>query len=734
MLGPGPHRRAVRSGGLCDDGAVNRLAKAMSPYLLQHADNPVDWWEWGPEAFAEARRRDVPLLISVGYAACHWCHVMAHESFEDEDVARLVNEHTVPVKVDREERPDVDAVYMTATQAMTGQGGWPMTVFATPDGEPFFCGTYFPKPNFVRLVTSVGQAWRERRDAVLGQGKALADALAELRPSAGTAQLSAELLDAAAAQLVREHDPVHGGFGGAPKFPPSMCLEFLLRHHARTKDQKTLDVVRRTCERMARGGMYDQLAGGFARYSVDERWIVPHFEKMLYDNALLLLVYTHLWRATGDPLAQRVATETARFLLDDMATEQGGFAAALDADTDGVEGATYVWTPAQVRELLGDEDGRWAAELLSVSEVGSFEHGTSVLQLRSDPDDPERWQRVRRTLKQARDQRPQPARDDKVVAAWNALAITALLEFSRSWTFSAAPATRTVQDRARSSALRAAELLVRLHLTEEGRLRRVSRDGQPGTAAGVLEDYGAVAEAFCAMHQATADGDWLVRAGELLDTALARFAAPGGDGAPEGAGGFFDTADDAEQLVSRPADPTDNATPSGLTSLATALISYAALSGSTRHREAAERALSTVAPLVTRHARFTGWACAASEALLAGPLEIAIAAAPDVATRPGSGEAGATSPTAAAAGTNGDRAGPVPASAGPLIRVAWRTNSPGAVVVVGEPGRSGVPLLADRPLLAGKPTAYVCRGFVCDLPVTEPAALARQLGVPGFSE
>ncbi|MGH3730274.1 MAG: thioredoxin domain-containing protein, partial [Micromonosporaceae bacterium] len=340
---------------------ANRLANAMSPYLLQHADNPVDWWEWGAEAFAEARRRDVPLLISVGYAACHWCHVMAHESFEDDEVARLVNEHTVPVKVDREERPDVDAVYMTATQAMTGQGGWPMTVFATPEGDPFFCGTYFPKPNFVRLVESVSKAWREQRDAVLSQGQAVTKALREIRPASDPAPLSTELLDSAARRLLGEHDRVNGGFGGAPKFPPGMCLEFLLRHHARTGSDDSLGVVRHTCDRMARGGMYDQLAGGFARYSVDAAWVVPHFEKMLYDNALLLRVYSHLWRATGDRLAARVATETARFLVDELTTSDGGFASALDADTDGVEGATYVWTPEQLREVLGDPDGAWAA-------------------------------------------------------------------------------------------------------------------------------------------------------------------------------------------------------------------------------------------------------------------------------------------------------------------------------------------------------------------------------------
>ncbi|MGH3717141.1 MAG: thioredoxin domain-containing protein, partial [Micromonosporaceae bacterium] len=427
---------------------MNRLANATSPYLLQHAANPVDWWEWGEEAMSEARRRDVPLLISVGYAACHWCHVMAHESFEDSEVARLVNAYTVPVKVDREERPDVDAVYMTATQAMTGQGGWPMTVFATPGGEPFFCGTYFPRDNFVRLLESVDNAWRDQRDAVTRQGQAVVEAVGGVRPAGGGSPLSAELLDTAAAQLARDHDPVNGGFGGAPKFPPSMCLEFLLRHHARTGSADSLEVVRHTCERMARGGMYDQLAGGFARYSVDARWVVPHFEKMLYDNALLLRVYSHLWRATGDPLARRVAGETARFLLDELATAEGGFASALDADTDGVEGATYVWTPAQLREVLGDADGVWAADLLHVTPAGTFEHGSSVLQLLTDPDDAARCERVRQALLAARAQRPQPARDDKVVAAWNGWTITALLEYATIADAVGAATDRPATDRA----------------------------------------------------------------------------------------------------------------------------------------------------------------------------------------------------------------------------------------------------------------------------------------------
>ncbi|WP_329007358.1 thioredoxin domain-containing protein [Micromonospora rifamycinica] len=678
---------------------MNRLAKATSPYLLQHADNPVDWWPWCDEAFAEAKRRDVPVLVSVGYSACHWCHVMAHESFEDETVGALVNAGFVAVKVDREERPDVDAVYMTATQAMTGQGGWPMTVFATPDGTPFFCGTYFPKPNFVRLLESVGTAWREQREAVLRQGAAVVEAIGGAQAVGGpTAPLTAELLDAAADQLAREYDETNGGFGGAPKFPPHMNLLFLLRHHRRTGSARSLEIVRHTAEAMARGGLHDQLAGGFARYSVDAHWTVPHFEKMLYDNALLLRVYTQLWRLTGDPLARRVARDTARFLADELHRPGDGFASALDADTEGVEGLTYAWTPAQLVEVLGEDDGRWAADLFDVTEAGTFEHGTSVLRLARDVDDADpavrdRWRDVVGRLLAARDTRPQPARDDKVVAAWNGLAITALVEFVQVAALRVAPDDEdaNLMDGVvivADGALRdAAEHLAALHLVD-GRLRRASRDRTVGEPAGVLEDHGCVAEAFCALHQFTGEGRWLELAGGLLDVALARFAAPDG--------GFYDTADDAERLVARPADPTDNATPSGRSAIVAALTAYAALTGETRYREAAEAALSTVAPIVGRHARFTGYAAAAGEALLSGPYEIAVVT---------------DDPT-------GD----------PLVAAAHRHAPPGAVVVAGRPDQPGVPLLAGRPRVDGLPTAYVCRGFVCQRPVTSVDDLVAQLG------
>jgi uncharacterized protein YyaL (SSP411 family) len=663
---------------------MNRLGSATSPYLLQHAGNPVDWWEWSPEAFAEAKRRDVPVLISVGYAACHWCHVMAHESFEDEATATLMNDSFVSIKVDREERPDVDAVYMTATQAMTGQGGWPMTVFATPDGDPFFAGTYFPKANFNGLLNSVVKAWQEQRDQVIEQGGKVVDAIAGAQLSGGiTAPISAELLDAGAAELLTHHDQVNGGFGGAPKFPPHMSMLFLLRHHQRTGSDQSLELVRHTAERMGRGGIYDQLAGGFARYSVDATWTVPHFEKMLYDNALLLRAYTQLWRLTGDAFARRIADETAGFLLRDLGTPTGGLASALDADTAGVEGLTYAWTPAQLVEVLGEEDGAWAADLFHVTSTGTFEDGKSVLVLARDidaaaPELVERWRTVRSRLLGARTQRPQPARDDKVVASWNGLAVTALAEHG----------VLTGSAASRTAAIEIAEVLAERHLVG-GRLRRASRDGVAGEPVGVLDDYGLVAEAFLAVHQITAEGRWLDLAKQLLDVALEHFGAE--------SGAFWDTADDAERLVTRPADPTDNATPSGLSAIAAALVTYSALSGETHYREAADAALATVGPLIAQHARFAGYAATVAEAALAGPYEIAVAT-PDPA---------------------GD----------PLVTAAFRYAPPGTVIVAGDPDRPGVPLLADRPLRDGLATAYVCKGFVCERPVTSTDDLVARLTV-----
>jgi uncharacterized protein YyaL (SSP411 family) len=583
---------------------MNRLGTATSPYLLQHADNPVDWWPWGEEAFAEARRRDVPLLVSIGYAACHWCHVMAHESFEDPQTAAAMNAGFVCVKVDREERPDVDAVYMTATQAMTGQGGWPMTVFATPDGKPFYCGTYFPKearggmPSFRQLLDAVGTTWRERRAEVERVGADIAGKLAQTAAPVDGGAPGESALAAAVSVLVHEFDPVHAGFGGAPKFPPSMTLLHLLRHHARTSSPQALDMVRRTCDAMARGGIYDQLAGGFARYAVDATWTVPHFEKMLYDNALLLRVYTLLHKATGSSFFARVAIQTAKFLIASMRTAEGGFASALDADTEGVEGLTYVWTPAQLRDVLGEEDGAWAAEFFHVTDEGTFEHGASVLEMLADPapQDEPRYHRARIALLEARGERPQPHRDDKVVAAWNGLAITALVEASLAFD----------QPHLLDAALGAGRLLADVHL-RDGRLVRTSRDGLASANPGVLEDYGCVAEGFCVLYSATGDKQWLDLAAQLLETVREQFVSDAG---------FHDTAADAAALYFRPSDPTDNATPSGTSAAAAGFVAYAVTAGSLDHLDDAHRALAAASRLAERAPRFAGYGLAVAEALL----------------------------------------------------------------------------------------------------------------------
>ena len=655
---------------------TNRLANATSPYLLQHQHNPVDWWEWTEEAFAEARRREVPVLLSVGYAACHWCHVMAHESFEDDGVAEVLNRDFVAIKVDREERPDIDAIYMTATTAMTGQGGWPMTCILTPGAEPFFAGTYLPRTQLLQLLEAVTDAWTNRREDVLASGANVAEQLRAVARKAAPAAIGDDVLDQAVATLAAGFDSRNGGFGIAPKFPPSMVLEFLLRHQARVRDGHSLQMVDATCEAMARGGMYDQLAGGFARYSVDASWVVPHFEKMLYDNAQLLRVYVHLWRATGSPLAERVARETADFLLSDLRTPEGGFASALDADTDGVEGLTYAWTPAQLAEVLGEEDGARAATLLSVTPRGTFEHGTSTLQLRTDPADAAWWQEARGRLLAARHARPQPARDDKVISSWNGLAIAALAEAG----------ALLEEPRYLDAARECAGFLLAAHVVD-GRLRRSSRGGVVGAAAGVLDDHGNLAEGLLALHQAGGGTRWLGEAARLLELALGHFG--------DGEGGFYDTSDDAEQLFTRPRSQADNAEPSGSSAVAGALLTYAALTGSNRHREAAAAALEAAGTLAAREPRFAGWSLAVAEAAAAGPLQVAVVGEDDLADA--------------------------------LLALARRSPSPGLVVAFGAPDAEGVPLLADRPLVRGRSAAYVCRGFVCDQPVTEIDRLAEVL-------
>jgi uncharacterized protein len=655
---------------------ANRLANSTSPYLLQHADNPVEWQEWGPEALDEARRRDVPILLSVGYAACHWCHVMAHESFEDSEVARVLNDSFVAVKVDREERPDIDAVYMTATTALTGQGGWPMTCVLTPDGEPFFCGTYFPKAQFLHVLAQVEEVWRNQRARVLESGAHIASQLRAITAASAPQRVDDAVLDQAVTQLRGQFDSATGGFGHAPKFPPSMVLEFLLRHHGRTGSPEALEMARRTCEAMARGGIYDQLAGGFARYSVDAAWVVPHFEKMLYDNAQLLRVHAHLFRTTGSPLARRIACETAKFMIHDLRTTQGGFASALDADTDGVEGLTYVWTPAQLVEVLGDDDGARAAELLSVTAVGTFEQGSSTLQLKADPDDAAWWEDARARLLAARNQRPQPARDDKVVTSWNGLAIAGLAD---AGVILGDPALVEV-------ARRCASFVVDTHL-RDGRLRRSSRDGRVGSAAGVADDYGNFAEGLLALHQATGEARWLQAAQRVLTTAVEQFGAEDG--------GFHDTAADAEPLLLRPRSQGDNAEPSGQSAITGALLTCSAITGDPHQRELADTALAASGLLAAREPRFGGWSLAVAEAAAAGPLQVAVV------------------------GTGPD--------AESLLEAARRSASPGLVIAHGAPDQPGQPLLAQRPLVDDRAAAYVCRGFVCDAPVTDTERLRLAL-------
>ncbi len=657
------------------------LALAASPYLRQHADNPVHWQQWSPRALAEAAERDVPILLSVGYAACHWCHVMAHESFEDDEVAAAMNTGFVCVKVDREERPDIDAVYMNATVALTGQGGWPMTSFLTPDGRPFFCGTYYPKASFLQLLSAVASTWRDRRDEVEQASDHIASELQSMASGLpGGPQVASSLCDAAVAAVLHDEDTVRGGFGGAPKFPPSALLEALLRHYERTGSSRALDAVHRTGGAMARGGIYDQLAGGFARYSVDNAWVVPHFEKMLYDNALLLRTYAHWARRTGDDLARRVAGETARFLLDELA-DADMFTSSLDADADGSEGSTYVWTPEQLTAVLGDDDGRWAAAVFGVTAVGNFEAGASVLQLPGDPDDPSRFERVRSALLAARRTRAQPGRDDKVVTAWNGLAITALAEAS------VALAAPELAD----AAAACATALVELHLVD-GRLRRASLGGRVGESDAILEDHAMLATGLLALYQLTADDAWLTTAVDLLDIALAHFADP------ERSGRWFDCADDAEQLLVRPADPLDGATPSGASSIAEALLTAAHLvdaGRADRYRQAAAETLQAHSLLLARAPRSAGHWLAIAESAVRGPLQIAVACEP---------------------------------SGSSLLADARRLAPGGAIVVGGAIGSSE--LLVGRDRVAGADAAYVCRGRVCDMPVTTAEDLAAALTSP----
>jgi uncharacterized protein YyaL (SSP411 family) len=657
---------------------VNRLAQETSPYLLQHADNPVDWHPWGEEAFARARGDDKPILLSVGYAACHWCHVMEHESFEDEETARLMNEHFVPVKVDREERPDVDGLYMDAVVAMTGSGGWPMTVFLTPDGKPFWGGTYFPPeprmgmPSFRQVLEAIDRAYREKRDDLERQADTLVAAIRDAndrRPS--TEPLTSELLTGGVSSLRAQFDPQHGGFGRAPKFPPAPQLEFLLRMAGRSDD--ALAMTRTTLERMAAGGLYDQLGGGFHRYSVDAVWLVPHFEKMLYDNALLASLYLHAWQVTGLERFREVTEETLDYVVRELLLPEGGVASAQDADTDGEEGLTYTWTSDEVRALLGPEEADAVIRRYRISEGGNFE-GRSILYL-ADPS-VEVPTAARRRLLEARLERPQPLRDDKVLAAWNGLALAASAEAGRA----------LGRDDYVAVARRLADFLLGPLSDERGRLLRTYREGLAKIDA-YLEDYANVAGGLLELHWTTGEPRWLEESLRLARLAVELFA-------DEANGGFYVDAADAERLVARRKELDDHPTPSGNSMLAFVLLRLARITGDDELERQAVGVLRLGRPLLERMPGAVGHLLCALDLHLSPPREVAVVG---------------DSPELRQAALEGFR--------------------PNTVYAFAPAADDRVALLAGKGLVDGRPAAYVCERFTCRAPVTEPHELRAALAV-----
>jgi uncharacterized protein YyaL (SSP411 family) len=685
----------------------NRLAGETSPYLLQHANNPVDWSPWGPDALARAKLLDRPIFLSIGYAACHWCHVMERESFEDEATARYLNDQFVSIKVDREERPDLDQVYMAAVQAMTGGGGWPMSVFLTPEGRPFYGGTYFPDeprhgmPSFRQVLEGVARAWREQRAEVEAAGGRIVQGLvAQARLDAGDEDPDPSLLEAAAAAIETSFDPAHGGWGGAPKFPQPMTIEFLLRRHLATGDPRPLAIARRSLDAMADGGIHDQLGGGFHRYSTDARWLVPHFEQMLYDNAQLARVYLHAWQVTGDARYRDVSIGTLDYLARELTTEDGAFAASQDADTEGEEGATFAWTAAEVRAVLGDLAPLFEAAY-GVTDAGNWEGRTILSRVTPDPelaarfglaedDIHARLGEARAALLARRGMRAQPARDGKALAAWNGLAIAAFADAA----VALARDDPAMSARYRGAGVRAATTILDGLLAADGSLSRSWKDGR-AIGRGVLEDHTHLADGLLALYEATFDERWFTTARALMDRVLGRFADP--------AGGFFDTADDHERLVTRPKDVQDNAVPSGNAVAAEVLLRLHAWTGESIYRSAAERAIRIVVPYLTRYATgFARW-LSAIDLSLAIVREIAIVGDPE------------------------DEATVA------LLNEARRGYRPNQVIALAaDPGASSIPLLADRIAIDNRPTASVCRAFVCDLPTTDPATLRRQLeGPPG---
>ncbi len=718
---------------------ANRLAEETSPYLLQHAHNPVDWYPWGPEALERARALDRPIFLSIGYAACHWCHVMERESFEDPATAAYLNEHFVAVKVDREERPDLDAVYMDAVQAMTGSGGWPMSVFLAPDGRPFYGGTYFPgtrrhgMPSFRDVLAGVAAAWAERRADIEESATTLAGHVGRrVRLSDGEALLDADLLAVAVGNLEAQLDARHGGWGSAPKFPQPMAIDFLLRRAA-AGDGRALPIARSALDQMAAGGIFDQLAGGFARYATDVAWLVPHFEKMLYDNALLARTYVHAWAVTGDLSYLEVATATIDFVAREMTLPDGVFAASLDADTEGEEGATYTWTADAVRRALegaGLADA-WPlfAEAYDVSEAGNWEGRVILRRAASDVGLAERHglaagevagllAGARAALLAVRDRRPQPARDDKALAAWNGLAVAACADAAALLARGGDAELAAAADRYLALAERAADRLLAALRTPDGRFLRSWKDDR-ARHAGTLADQACMAEGLMALYEATGDERWFVAARETVDAILLHFA--------DSDGGFHDTADDAERLVARPRSLEDNAVPSGGAMAATVLLRLAALTGEGRYVDAAEAAIGVVgAAAATYPTAFAQWLCAID--WLVGPVdEIAIVGDP---ADPRTARLAAVARAAPAHGgitggiaADGARGSP---AGGIAVHPGWRPRQ--VVAIGGDPAASAVPLLQGRFALRGRPTAFVCRGFACRQPVTEPEALAAILG------
>jgi len=664
---------------------TNRLARETSPYLLQHAHNPVDWYPWSEEAFAQARAEDRPILLSVGYSACHWCHVMERESFEDPAIAGVMNEHFVNVKVDREERPDVDHIYMEAVQSLTGRGGWPMTVFLTPDGTPFYGGTYFPPvdrhglPGFPRLLEAIAEAWKGRRGEVLEAGRKISEHLGQAERLRGAASLlTGDVLSSAFQSLSAQFDDAEGGLQGAPKFPQPMIWEFVLRMWKRTGNPRARQMVTTTLTRMARSGMYDQLGGGFARYSVDDHWLVPHFEKMLYDNAQLASLYLGGWLAFGDPEYRRICEETLDYVLREMADPAGGFYSAQDADSEGHEGKFFVWTADEIRALLGPTAAA-ALRYWGVEQGPNFE-GKNILFVAGEPD-PDRMADARRRLFEARGRRVHPGRDDKVLASWNGLACRAFAEAGRA----------LERPDYVAAAVRNADFMLS-SMCRESRLLRTWKGGQ-ARLNGYLEDHAMVTLALLAVYEATFQRRWLDEARTLADAMLSLFW----DQTLEG---FYDTGVDHEPLIVRPRNLYDNAVPCGSSVGVEALLRLALLTGESRYETIALTALRPMADLMSRHGAGFGRFLAALDFHLGPAVEVALITP-----------------------SGGDWA--------PLAAEVFGRYLPNRVVagmVVGDArAAAGIPLLEARTTIDGKTTAYVCRHYACQMPVTEREALARLL-------